>query len=167
MVVNSEITFKIGPATFTFPFLVSNALTQDIILGYNSKKAVHIGTDWNRNDEMYLKMNSQFLTTTLSAKEINALVQCVDSFVIPPRSNDQVPCKANKMVYQDNFGRICRFEPPFRHSADNNPCQTYDGIVVVDQEIKSSGIFHIGMTNTSPKTIKINRNSSLGLLKIL
>ena len=37
--------------------------------------------------------------------------------------------------------------------------------MVVDQEIKSSGIFHIGMTNTSHKTIKINRNSSLGLLK--
>ena len=91
-----EITFKIGPATFTFPFLVSNALTQDIILGYNFKKAFHIGTDWNRNDEMYLKMNGQFLTTTLSTKEINALVQCVDSVVIPPRSNAQVPCKANK-----------------------------------------------------------------------
>ena len=40
-----EITFKIGPATFTFPFLVSNALTQDVILGYNFKKTFHIGTD--------------------------------------------------------------------------------------------------------------------------
>ena len=63
-----EITFKICPATFTFSFLVSNALTQDIILGYNFKKTFHIGTDWNRNDEMYLKMNGQYLTTILSTK---------------------------------------------------------------------------------------------------
>ena len=160
-----EITFKIGPATFTFPFLVSNALTQDVILGYNFKKAFHIGTDWNRNDEMYLKMNGQFLTTTLNTKDINALVQCAESVVIPPRSNAQIPCKANKMVCQINFERICRFEPSSRLHSDNSPCHTYDGIVVIDQEVKTSGIFHIVMTNKSQKTIKINKNSGLGLLK--
>ena len=160
-----EITFKIGPATFTFPFLVSNALTQDVILGYNFKKAFHIGTDWNRNDEMYLKMNGQFLTTTLNTKDINALVQCAESVVIPPRSNAQIPCKANKMICQINFERICRFEPSSRLHSDNSPCHTYDGIVVIDQEVKSSGIFHIVMTNKSQKTIKINKNSGLGLLK--
>ena len=93
-----EITFKIGPVIFTFPFLVSNALTQNVILGYNFKNAFHIGTDWNRNDEMYLKMNGQFLTTTLSTKDINALVQCAEAVVIPPKSNAKIPCKANKMA---------------------------------------------------------------------
>ena len=160
-----EITFKIGPATFTFPFLVSNALTQDVILGYNFKKAFHIGTDWNRNDEMYLKMNGQFLTTTLNTKDINALVQCAESVVIPPRSNAQIPCKANKMVCQSSFERICRFEPSSRLHSDNSSCHTYDGIVVIEQEVKSSGIFHIVMTNKSQGTIKINKNSGLGLLK--
>ena len=125
--------------------------TQDVILGYNFKKAFHIGTDWNRNDEMYLKMNGQFLTTTLNTKNINALVQCAESVVIPPRSNAQIQCKANKMVCQINFERICRFEPSSRLHSDNSPCHTYDGIVVIDQEVKSSGIFHIVMTNKSQK----------------
>ena len=39
-----DIAFKIGPARFTFTFLVSNELTQDVILGYNFSKAFHIGT---------------------------------------------------------------------------------------------------------------------------
>ena len=110
-------------------------------------------------------MNGQFLTTTLNTKNINALVQCAESVVIPPRSNAQIPCKANKMVCQINFERICRFEPSSRLHSDNSPCHTYDGIVVIDQEVKSSGIFHIVMTNKSQKTIKINKNSGLGLLK--
>ena len=64
-----DITFKIGPQRFTFSFLVSNALTQDIILGYNFKRAFHIGTDWNKNDEMYLKMGDRYLTTTISTRK--------------------------------------------------------------------------------------------------
>ena len=44
-----DITFKIGTARFTFTFLVSNELTQDVILGYNFSKAFHIGTDWKNS----------------------------------------------------------------------------------------------------------------------
>ena len=84
-----DITFKIGPARFTFTFLVSNELTQDVILGYNFSKAFHLGTDWNKNDEMFLTMNGQQLTTTISTKAINALVQCVSQ--IPLVDNHSAP----------------------------------------------------------------------------
>ena len=106
-----DITFKIGPARFTFTFLVSNELTQDVILGYNFSKAYHIGTDWNKNDEMILTMNGQQLTTTISTKAINALVQCAESISIPPRSNAMIKCKAPKAMCHQNYGRICVFEP--------------------------------------------------------
>ena len=53
-----DIAFKIGPARFTFTFLVSNEFTQDVILGYNFSKAFHIGTDLNKSDEMFLTMNN-------------------------------------------------------------------------------------------------------------
>ena len=93
------------------------------------------------------------------------MVQCAESVVIPPKSNAKIPCKANKVAYHDNFERICRFEPSSRLHSDNSLWHTYDGIVVIDQEVKSSGIFHIVITNKSHQTIKINRNSGLGLLK--
>ena len=109
-----EITFKIGPAQFTFPFLCSNILTQGIILGFNFKQTFHIGTDWNRNDEMYLKMNGQPLTSTINTKDINALVQCVEPITIPPRSNARIACKASKLAMQENLDRVCRFEPSKR-----------------------------------------------------
>ena len=160
-----DITFKIGPQRFTFSFLVSNALTQDIILGYNFKRAFHIGTDWNKNDEMYLKMGDRYLTTTISTREINSLVQCVESFIIPPRSNAKIACKASKVSLQQNFERVLRFEPASKHHSDNNLCYALDGVVVIDHDVKASGTFNIYMTNKTHKTIKINRNTPLGLLK--
>ena len=54
-----DITFKIGPAKFTLTFLVSNELTQGVILGYNFSKAFYIGTDWNKNDDMMLRMDGK------------------------------------------------------------------------------------------------------------
>ena len=35
----------------------------------------------------------------------------------------------------------------------------------MDDELKDSGIFHIAMTNTSSRHVKIIRNTSMGLLK--
>ena len=132
-----DITFKIGPARFTFTFLVSNELTQDVILGYNFSKAYHIGTDWNKNDEMILTMNGQQLTTTISTKAINALVQCAESISIPPRSNAMIKCKAPKAMCHQNYGRICVFEPSSRHTSDNASCHTYNGTVVIDDDVKT------------------------------
>ena len=160
-----DITFKIGPASFTFTFLVSNELTQDAILGYNFSKAYHIGTDWNKNDEMMLTMNGQQITTAISTKAINALVQCAESISIPPRSNAMIKCKAQKVLCHQNYGRICVFEPSTRHTSDNAACHTYNGTVVIDDDVKISGIFEIAMTNTSWKTVKIRRNTNMGLLE--
>ena len=103
------ITFKIGPARFIFTFLVSNELTQDIILGHNFSRAFHIGTDWNKNGKMFLTMNGQQLTTTISTKAINALVQCAESIIIPPRSNAVVKCRVPKVMCYQNYERICVF----------------------------------------------------------
>ena len=160
-----DITFKIRPKKFTFSFLVSNALTQDVILGHNFSRAYHIGTDWNVNDEMYLKMNGQLLTTTINTKAINALVQCVEALVIPPKCNAMIKCRAPKVMCQQNFERICIFEPSNRHKADYTDCHTYNGTVVMDDSVKCSGIFEIVMTNNSWKTVKIRRNTTMGLLK--
>ena len=160
-----EINFQLGPVKFTFPFLVSSALTQGIILGYNFKRAYKIGSDWTKNDEMYLKMKGQFLTTTISTKDINTLVQCTETTIIPPRSNAKIPCKASKLAIQENMGKVCRFEPSKRLSSENSFWFAHDGIVVIDKEVKSSGIFHIVMSNKSHQTIKVSRNYSLGLLK--
>ena len=74
MMGNVTLPSKLGLKDLLSPFLVSNALTHDIILGYNFKRAFHIGTDWNKNDEMYLKMGDRYLTTTISTREINSLV---------------------------------------------------------------------------------------------
>ena len=160
-----DITFKIGPVTFTFTFLVSNELTQDVILGHNFSKAFHIGTNWNKNDKMFLTMNGQQLTTTITTKAINALVQCVESITIPPRSNAVVKCTVPKVICHQNYERICVFEPSNRHTSDNAACHTYNGSVITDNDVKRSGIFEIAMTNISLKTVKIRRNTNMGLLK--
>ena len=160
-----DITFRIGHENFTFTFLVSNALTQDIILGYNFSKAYHIGTNWNKNDEMYLTRNGKQLTTTVGTKSINAIVQCAEVIVIPPKSNAMVKCRAPKISCQEHFEKICLFEPSSRHKSENSACHTYNGTVLMDNEVVSSGIFEIVMTNTSYKTVKIRKNTNMGLLK--
>ena len=42
-------------------------------------------------------MNRKEMTTTISTTAINALVQCAESIVIPPRSNALIKCKAPKI----------------------------------------------------------------------
>ena len=56
---------------------------QDVILGYKFSKAFHIGTDWNKNDDMFFTMNGQELTTTISTKAINALVHLYKIYNLP------------------------------------------------------------------------------------
>ena len=67
---------------FTFLFLVSNALTQKIILGYTFSNAFHIGSTWNKNDKMCLTMKGHIIATTVRTTAINALVQCAESITI-------------------------------------------------------------------------------------
>ena len=49
-----EISFKIGQERFRFPFLCSDQLPQELILGHNFAQTFHIGTLWNANDVMSL-----------------------------------------------------------------------------------------------------------------
>ena len=122
---NMTLLSKLGPVRFTFTFLVSNKLTQDVIVGHNFSKAFHIGTDWNKNDEMFLTMNGQQLTTTISTRAINALVQCTESISIPPRSNAVVKYRVPKVIYHQNYEKNRVFEPSNRHTSDNAACHTY------------------------------------------
>ena len=160
-----DITFKIGNEEFAFPFLVSSTLTQEVILGYNFSRAFHIGTGWNKFDEIYLTMNRKQLTTTISTTAINDLVQCAESIVIPPRSNALIKCKAPKITCCKHYERICVFEPANRHKADFSECHTYEGTEVMDDEVRNSGIFHIAMTNQSGRHVKVTRNDSMHLFK--
>ena len=48
----SDITLKINNERFTFPFLFSDQLSQQMILGHNFSKAFHIGMLWNADDVM-------------------------------------------------------------------------------------------------------------------
>ena len=113
---------------------------------------------------MFLTMNGQQLTTTISTKAINALVQCAESISIPPRSNAMVKCRAPKVICHQNYESICVLEPSNRHTSNNAACHTYNGTVVMDDDVKRSGMFEIAMTNTSWKTVKI-RSTNIGLLK--
>ena len=83
----SGITFRICQEKCTFLFLVSNSLTRHVILGYNLSKTTHIGTRWDRNNEMCLTKNGKIIATTVSNKAINALGQCTVSITVPSCSN--------------------------------------------------------------------------------
>ena len=52
-----NLTFKINDEQLTFPFLCSDQLSQQLILGHNFAKAFHIGTSWDANDTISLTIN--------------------------------------------------------------------------------------------------------------
>ena len=54
-----EISSKIGQERFRFPFLCSDQLSQELILGHNFAQTFHIGTYWNANDVMSLTRNGK------------------------------------------------------------------------------------------------------------
>ena len=85
-----DITLKINNERFTFPFLCSDQLSQQMILGHNFSKAYHIGTLWNADDVMSLTRNGIPFAETLPTNDINALVFCTESTVILPYSNGYI-----------------------------------------------------------------------------
>ena len=56
------------------------------------------------------------------------------------------------------------FEPSFKHRSLYLHCDTYEGLVIVDDSIVSSGVFNIAMTNKSNRHIKIHSNQTMGML---
>ena len=81
-----EISFQIGQERFRFPFLCSDQLSQELILGHNFVHTFHIGTLWNASDVMSLTRNGTPFAHTLLTNDINALVFSTGSIVTLPFS---------------------------------------------------------------------------------
>ena len=153
-----DITFRMGTEKFTFPFLCSDQLSQAIIIGHNFCSTFNIGTTWSAPDIMSLTYEGKTIAQCVRSKGINALVFCAESTVIPPFSNDKIPCRAPKVKSLSNIAPSVIFEPSYRHRANYVNCHTYDGLVTLDEHATSSGTFHIVMINNSNQHVKVIKN---------
>ena len=160
-----NLTFKIGSIKFTFIFLCSAQLSQQIIHGYNFSKAFHIGTTWSSDDIMSLTHQGKPITQTISTKEINSIVFSCESTVIPSFSNAKIKCRVPKVKSRANSGQNLLFEPSNRHKSNYVNCNTINGLVTFDEHTAGSGSFDIVMTNNSNQYIKVTKNQTLGMLK--
>ena len=79
-----DITFEIAGVGFTFPFLCSDQLSQDMILGLNFQRDYHIGTYWMPDDSLYLTLNGEPFAETEPIHDLNVLIFCVETTIIPP-----------------------------------------------------------------------------------
>ena len=86
-----DLTFKLNYEQFTFPFLCSDQLSQQLILGPNFAKSFHIGTSWDADDTMSLTINGRAFVETIPAKGIQALVFCSEGAVVPPTQMGTYP----------------------------------------------------------------------------
>ena len=159
-----DITLKINNEMFTFPFLCLDQLSQQMILGHNFSKAYHIDMLWNADNVMSLTRNGMPFAETLSTNDINVLVFCMESTVILPYSNGYIRCRMPKSKGKACIGRSCVFEASFKHRSLYSHCDMYEGLVTVDNNIMSSGVFNIIMTNKSNRHIKIHSNHIMGML---
>ena len=84
---------------------------------------------------------------TLPTHDINALVFCMESMVLPPYSNRYIKCRLPRAKGKPYIGRSCMFEPSVKHKSQYSHCDKYEGLVTVDDTIASFGVFNIIMTN--------------------
>ena len=110
-----DLPFKINNKQFTSPFLCSDQLSQQLILGNNFAKAFHIGTSWDANDTLSLTINGRAFAETIPAKDIQALVFCSECAIVPPYSNRYIPCRLPESLRHSNPGRNFVFEPSYKH----------------------------------------------------
>ena len=134
-----------------------------MILGHNFSKAYHLGTLWNADDVMSLTKSGIPFAETLPTNDMNAIVFCSEYTVIPPYSNGYIKCKIPKVKGRAYIGRSCAFEPSFRNRSLYSHCDTYEGLMTVDDNNGSSGVFNIVMTNKSNRHIKIHNNQTMGM----
>ena len=90
--------FKIGQERFQFPFICSEQLSQELILGHNFAQMFHIGTLWNANDVMWPTGNGKSFVGTLPKNDINALVFSTENIVILSSSKMSIKCKILKVM---------------------------------------------------------------------
>ena len=114
-----------------------------MILGHNFSKVYYIGLLWNADDVMCLTRNGIPFAEMLLTNDINALVICAESTVIPPDSNGYIRCRMPKMKGRAYIDRSCWFEPSFRHRFLYSHCDTYEGLVTKDDNIVCSGVLNI------------------------
>ena len=128
-----------------------------MILGHNVSKAYCIGTPWNADDVMSLTRNGMPFAETLHTSDINALVVCTESVVLPPYSNGYITCSLPRAKGKPCIGKSCVFEPSFKHRSQYSHCDTYEGLVTVDDAIAQSSVFNIlmtiSLTDTSKSTV--------------
>ena len=106
-----------------------------MILGHNFSKAYHIGMLWNADYVMSLTRNGITFAETLPTSDITALVYCVESAVLPPYSNGYVTCRLPRAKGKPYIGKSCVFEPSFKHRSQYSHCDTYEGLMTVDDAI--------------------------------
>ena len=110
-----DVTFKINKERFTFPFLCLDQLPQQMILGHNFSKSYCIGMLWNADDVMSLTRNGMPFAETLPTHDINALVFCAESMVLPSYSNGYITWRLPRAKGKPYIGKSCVFEPSLKH----------------------------------------------------
>ena len=83
---------------------------------------------WNVDDVISLTRNGIPLAETLPTNNINALVFCTESTVIPPYSNGYIRCRMPKAKGKAYICRSCVFEPSFKYRSPYPHCDTYEGL---------------------------------------
>ena len=94
---------------------------------------------WNVDNVMSLTRNDIPFSDMLPTNDSNALVFCMESTAILPYSNGYIKCRMPMTKGKTYIGRSCVFEPSFKHRSLYSHCDTYEGLVTVDDNIVSPG----------------------------
>ena len=121
-----DVIFQINKERFTFPFLCSYQVSQQMIFGHNFSKAYCIGMLWIADDVMSLTRNGMPFAETLPTSDINALVFCMESAILLPYSNGYITCRLPKGKGKLYIGKSCVFEPSLKHRSQYSHCNTYE-----------------------------------------
>ena len=116
---------------------------------------------------MSLTYQGRPIAQTIPTRQINSIVFFCESTIIPPFSDAKIRCTAPKVTSRANPGLNLMFEPSNRHKSHYANCKTYNGLLTFDGQNTKSGSFEIVMTNNSNQHIKVAKNQTLGMLKIL
>ena len=81
---------------------------------------------------------------TLPTNDINALMFCTESTVIPPYSNGYIRCRIPKARGKAYISRSCVTEPSIKHRSLYSHCKTYKCLVTVNDRTQypDYGILH-------------------------
>ena len=159
-----DITSRMGTQTFTFPFLCSSQLSQQVIIGHNFCNTFNIGTIWTAADVMSLTYEGKPIAQCIRTKGIMLLYFVLKALLFHhiqmPKSHVKhlnlnhiqtlvVVLSLNLLIDTDQIMLIV----------------THEGLVTLDEHTASSGSFDIVMTNNSNRYVKVTKNQTLGMLQ--